>query len=119
MNIAKLTTTAMSIILLSFVLQSVHASGAYVPSSGSASTADYNKGKALYNGRTKIANLPSCKSCHTGKQKLDRKKLKDILANMNSVILSCDVHTNCYKDTLDQQQVSQLVGYIVKRFRLK
>jgi len=119
MDIAKPAIIVLGICLFSLAMQGVHASGAYVPSGGSASTADYNKGKALYNGRTKIGELPSCKSCHKGKQKLDRKKLKGILADMNSVILSCDIHTNCYKGSLDQQQVSQLVSYIVKRFRLK
>jgi hypothetical protein len=119
MNITKLFLTVLGICLLNLNLQSVHASGAYVPPSGGSSLADYNKGKALFNGRTKIGDLPSCKSCHKNKQKLQRKKLKKILADLNSVIVNCDIHTSCYKETLNAQQLSLLVSYIVKRYRLK
>lgn len=119
MNITKLSLTLLGVCLLSLSLQSVHASGAYVPPAGGASTADYNKGKALFNGRTKIGNLPACNSCHKSKQKLKRKKLKKIITELNSVIINCDIHTKCYKDALNDQQLSLLVSYMVKRFRLK
>lgn len=118
MNMTKLTIVAIAASFLSLSLQHVFASGAYVTNSGGARTGDYNIGKSIFNGRAKIGGYPSCKSCHKGKEKLKRKKLKVIKNTLKTVILDCDNHAQCYKDTLNEPQISQLVNYIIKRFRL-
>ncbi len=98
---------------------SLFASGAYTPSSSSTNSgADYNKGKAIFNGRSNIGDLAACKSCHASKNRFKRGRLKEIQSQLADKIISCEIHQPCYQDVVTKQQIDQLVNYITRRYRL-
>ncbi len=97
---------------------SLCASGAYMPGFSSTGSADYNKGKAIFNGRSKIGDMPACKSCHASKNRFQRGRLKEIKSQIADKIISCDIHQACYQLVVTKQQVEQLVNYITRRYRL-
>lgn len=98
----------------------LHASGAYTPSNSAKNNGiDYNKGKAIFNGRSKIGNMAACKSCHASKNRFKRGRLKEIQSQIADKIISCEVHQACYQNIVSEQQIEQLVNYITTRYRLK
>lgn len=98
---------------------SLYASGAYTPGSSSSNNSkDYNKGKAIFNGRTNLGDLPACKSCHASTNRFQRGRLKQIKSEIADKIISCEIHQSCYQSVVTEQQIGQIVSYIIKRYRL-
>ena len=94
------------------------ASGAFNPPGVRAPSPDYAKGKAIFNGGTKIGDSPACKSCHTGKYRLKRGPLKGLGANLSTHVTTCSSHKPCYEGKLSEDQLKAITVYLQTRYRL-
>ena len=82
------------------------------------SSIDYNKGKAIFNGRVKLGQMQACNTCHGSNNRLQRRRLKAIKPQIHEKIISCAIHQPCYQQSVTKEQIEQLVNYIVTRYRL-
>lgn len=93
------------------------ASGSYAPGGRGPGDANYNRGKALVS--SPLADGKSCKDCHSDSKRFRRKHLKEIKSSVSSLLTSCDTHTPCYDDLLNDDNRVAMDAYFSKRYRLK
>jgi len=102
----------LSTFLLFLASSSVQASGAFSPFSGGYGSEQFNKGKAIYSGRT--GNI-GCVTCH---KKFKRSKLRKLEVGVAEIVSNCDRHKPCYESLNSDQRVS-LNAYFNRRYHLK
>lgn len=95
-----------------------NASGAFSPPGVGAPSPEYAKGKALFNGGTKIDGAQSCKDCHSGSDRLRRGPLKGLGTGLDKLIVDCSNHKPCYKDKISNEQQDAITTYLKTRYRL-
>ncbi|VAW57671.1 hypothetical protein MNBD_GAMMA07-1769 [hydrothermal vent metagenome] len=110
----KLFIHVISLLGLGLLLCSplVFSSGAFSPSGGGNSNAEYSIGKAIYAGRL---GSSKCSGCH---KRFKRSRLMKLNKSPVDIAMDCKKHTPCFKGFIDADQKSALLSYFIKRYRL-
>ena len=113
------TSAIVFILVCTLIPAPLHSSGSYSPSGSSLTREEYNQGKAIYHGRIKIAEFPSCISCHDSSNKLKRRDFENVGIGQDSYKEHCKQLSDCQISNVSDKHWSALMYFLQKRYRIK